>query len=535
MKARALALIAAAALGGCGKNTALTLTILVPPNSDPFADASTVEIALHGDNVTQAPATAMVSGGQFSASLEITSPPRDNYVWLTVDARNSAGVVVGHARTPLFTLPSSDAQVTVYVGRPGLVTPTAVKLLDDSDTGATNMGRKFLAGAALRGQIATPLNAPSIGALIVGGLNDSGQPMAKAWLYSPTRHSLMSVQNPLTARHGAVLVPSADAQAGEQALMWGGASGAGQLYTSAENFDPSQTSDPTQPAATPQWAEPSPEVRDAGPPGAYLPAMAEPTDGVFVLTGGSSLAGDGPALAQAVLVQRTGGSADTASKLGVTRLPPAIDGTGPLVVPRYQHSASRATLPSGAGALLFGGLSAADAMAGKPVTEAFLADKKTFEAIILQPTQPESRRGHAAISLPSGKMLIIGGYLTDAPGPTTVQGSALLIDLNARTYVVRDSFLRTPRYAASLTLINKDAMNKELLLCGGFDPTGAPIADCELFTSDDKLERIGNPIPLPHARAGHLALQLETHQVLLVGGVGDGLRTVPDLDIYTDL
>ena len=74
-----------------------------------------------------------------------------------------------------------------------------------------------------------------------------------------------------------------------------------------------------------------------------------------------------------------------------------------------------------------------------------------------------------------------------------------------------------------------------LLLCGGFDPTGAPIADCELFTSDDKLERIGNPIPLPHARAGHLALQLETHQVLLVGGVGDGLRTVPDLDIYTDL
>lgn len=533
MKAKALALIAAAALGGCGKNTSLTLNIVVPPNSDPFADATSVDIQIHGDNVPADPVTAMVSGGQFSASLEISSPPHDSYVWLTVDAKNSAGTVVGHARTPLFNLPSDDAQVTVYVGRPGQVTPTALALLDDSDTGPVPAGRKFLAGASLRGQATTPLAAPSIGALLVGGLGDNGHPFAKAWLYSPTRHALIAVDKPLTARQGAVVVPSADALTGSQALMWGGADDGGGLSTSAENYDPTQTGDETQ-DHVPEWSMPSPEIRDAGPPGAYLPSAAEPTDNTFVLTGGSSKVGDGPALAQAVLVQRTPATSDTAAKLGVIRLAPAIDGSGPMVVPRYKHTASRATLPSGAGAFLFGGLTDADQAAGKPVTEAYLADKRTFEPIILQPMQPPSRRGHAAISLANAKVLIVGGYTTEAPGPTTVLGSALIIDLNARTYTVRDDFLKTPRYAATLTQISKDGTLKELLICGGYNASNTPIADCELFTSDDSLTRIGNPT-LPHARAGHLAIQLETHQVMLVGGVGDGLRAIPDIDFYTDL
>jgi len=50
---------------------------------------------------------------------------------------------------------------------------------------------------------------------------------------------------------------------------------------------------------------------------------------------------------------------------------------------------------------------------------------------------------------------------------------------------------------------------------------------------DDKLDPIGSPIPLPHARAGHLALTLEIDQVLLIGGVGDGNKGVAEIDIYT--
>lgn len=515
-------------LAGCGRNTGLTLKILTPPDSDPFASANTVVLTLQGDQTSQQQTTATVTSGRFEAKLELSDPMRDSYVWVKVEALDGGGQVVGRGRSPLFVLPQSDTDVTVYVGRPGQVTTTAVKLPDDSGSQATPVGRKLLAGASLRGRRNTPSNEPSLGALIVGGLNESAQPMAKAWRYSPILHNLVDSGSSQVARHGAVLVPSADAVTGHQALMWGGADAAGTLLTPADKFDP-QVSDISL-----LWTAPAEGMADAGPPGAYAPAVTEIKDAEFLITGGANQVAAAGALplAQAVLISRTPNpTTEMPAKLGVTRLSPT-GGMGPMAAARLGHSASAVTIDQGIGAFLFGGLSYAD-RGTAPVAEFFLESAKTFTAVTLGATPPESRRGHAAVTLKSNKVLIVGGYTEDGSGKKTVLDSALIIDPRAQTFVEKPGFLRTPRYAASITMLST-----EILICGGFDGSGSdgsgiPQNTCEEFTADEKLDRLGELYTMPRARAGHLALPLETDQVVLVGGIGDGMRPIADIDLYT--
>ena len=57
-------------LAGCGRNTGLTLKILTPPDSDPFASANTVVLTLQGDQTSQQQTTATVTSGRFEAKLD---------------------------------------------------------------------------------------------------------------------------------------------------------------------------------------------------------------------------------------------------------------------------------------------------------------------------------------------------------------------------------------------------------------------------------------------------------------------------------
>ena len=65
------------------------------------------------------------------------------------------------------------------------------------------------------------------------------------------------------------------------------------------------------------------------------------------------------------------------------------------------------------------------------------------------PSQPESRRGHVSTTLPSGKVLVVGGYTEEAAGQKTALQSALLIDITAGTYQTRPTLLKTPRFGAT--------------------------------------------------------------------------------------
>lgn len=523
----ALSVLCVAGLSGqtaCGRNAGLSLSILTGAGDDPFAGAATVSITLQGAEFPPRESLAPINGGKFDVKLELTDPPRDKWLYITVEARDAAGQPVGRGRTPLLQLPRDNTALSVYVGRPGRVTASPAALPDDSGSTSSLVGRKAVAATSLRGRRST--TEPGLGALIVGGVDDAGRVLGHAWRYSPVLHQLIDAGTPKVARQGAVLMASADADAGQQAVLWGGADGAGALQTVVDKYDP-QVSD-----ASALWQVPAADVADPGAPGAYAPTVVELRDSVYLVSGGSASATPGAdqPLAQAVMSQRVT-AAGSPVKVGVARLP-AIGGSGPMVVARSEHSVTPVTLGDGVGAVLFGGLSAADRAAMKPTAELFRegTGKNTFSPLTLMPTQPESRRGHSSVTLPSGKVLIVGGYTEEAAGQKTVLQSALLIDISAGTYQTRATLLRTPRYGASLLLLAK-----EIVVCGGFGPGPgyAPIADCELFSPDDSLTPIGDPVPLPRARGGHVAVKLETDQVLLIGGVGEGNRAVSAIDLYT--
>lgn len=517
------ATVAAAALGGgCGGNQGnLSVSIIVPPGvSNPFLTAAKVRITV-GDKQSSAPVTS----GSFQVKLDVDNPPQDSYTRLLVEALDAQDRVLGRGRTPDIVLLVTNASFAVYVGRPGQATPTEVKLADDKMNAAP---RKELAGVSLRGRQVAQVER-AFGALIIGGSDDGGVASPTAWLYDPLQHQLSPYGTLKKARRGAVIAPSADSAQGQQAILWGGVDAGNVLLTDAVKFDPHVSS------LTDVWAAPSMEVADAGAPGSYLPTLSEDKDGTFLVSGGSSDP-DPQNLkpqAQAVLLRRNPApamSSDASPRLGVTRVPPAMDGSGPMLAPRALHSATPVLATEGRAALLFGGLSFADATT-KPVAELFLYDTQKFIELKLAPTAPAlpavTRRGHLAYTLQTGKVLIAGGYTEDGTGAKTLAESALIIDPKAKTFEERPGFFKTPRRAATINQVGD-----ELLVCGGFDKTDKAIADCEMFSLDAAIPT-RTPTPLPTARAGHLALLLETDQMLLVGGVGSDGKALASIDIYS--
>lgn len=513
-----LALLLAGA--GCGKNATVTLRVVTPPGAaDPIASATRLRMTLD-DHVSEVD----VSGGKFNINLEIESPASDKYVQLQLDALDASKQIIGHGRTPNFVLTAAGFDLAVYVGRPGQVTATELVLPDDLGSVQSPQGRRELLGTTLRGRQVTPMAEAGLGALLVGGAVNGGKLASKAWLYKPLTHQLVDAGTPQTPRRGGVLLASADGNQGQQALAWGGLSAANDTIATAEKFDPAVS------ALSLVWAAPEAAYADAGAPGAYLPQSAEIQDSTYVVCGGTD-AKQNP-LAQAVLLRRNPApamSGDTSPRLGVTRIPPRMDGTGPMVVARSEHTATAVTTADGAGALIFGGLSVTDSNAKKPVAELYLADKNTFAPLSFVMPEPASRRGHVAFKLKSGRVLIAGGYSEDGAGNRTADDSAVILDVGARTAESRPKFLKTARYGASIAAVKND-----LVICGGVGTAGAPLSDCELFSLDGTPLPDGQVVPLPTPRAYHLMLPLENDLAILVGGITtkDGV-TAPTLDIYT--
>lgn len=518
-----------AALPACGgdKGT-LKVNIVTPPGADdPFLSATQVRMTV-GDNTS----TADVNAGRFSVKIEIDKPSGDDYTRLSLEALDAAGQVVGRGRTPNFVLLPQNSEISVFVGRPGRVTPTEVSLQNGAGQPA---GRADLSGVVLRGRAVQPTPERGFGALLCGGLDEAGNVEPSAWLYDPLTHKLVSAGKPQVPRRGAALVPSADADRGQQAILWGGApvsGGAeGALPTAAELFDPNMSSLATvfQPAPA--------EVLEAGAPGAVDANVSELKDGAFLVSGGrdrKAAPGDqDQPLNQAVLLARypaPDGASDKSARPGVRRLPPAMNQPGPMAAARLGHSATRVALPEGAGLLLFGGLSVADDMGGKPSAELFSQARSDFRplAVVDEGGKPvPSRRGHVAAALTDGRVLVVGG-LSAPMGMTVLEDSGLLIDPKTGQATARPGLLAVPRHGATASVIDD-----EIVICGGYGADGKPLASCEFIGTTSGM-RSRDLAMMPTARAGHLQLQLETGQLLLVGGVGDG-RLPAGIDLYTPL
>jgi hypothetical protein len=232
---------------------------------------------------------------------------------------------------------------------------------------------------------------------------------------------------------------------------------------------------------------------------------------------------------QAVLLMRFPGTGDSKqARPGVRRIPPAMDRPGPMQAARFGHTMTR--LSSDKELLLFGGLAAADA--GKvPVAEIFSLPRMEFRPLPLRTGEPPadlpSRRGHVAVALRDNRVLIAGGEVI-ADGMARVEDSALIIEPAGPRVTLLPMFLSVPRTEA-VAFIAGD----EIVICGGRGPDRRPLPTCELFSLDGTRARA--PVSMSAARAGLLALPLETDQVLLYGGTGENGALPAAVDLYTPL
>ncbi len=131
------------------------------------------------------------------------------------------------------------------------------------------------------------------------------------------------------------------------------------------------------------------------------------------------------------------------------------------------------------------------------------------------------RMAHTATALPNGRILIAGGFTTEADAAQ----SAELFD------PLRDRFLALPRmgtvrHSHTATLLP----DGKVLISGGFAAGSTTVASAELF---DPITNTFSPTGmLGEPRAGHVAVLLGTGKVLIAGGVGPDWTFLSSAELY---
>ncbi|MBX7114529.1 MAG: hypothetical protein K1X64_09415 [Myxococcaceae bacterium] len=170
---------------------------------------------------------------------------------------------------------------------------------------------------------------------------------------------------------------------------------------------------------------------------------------------------------------------------------------GVMKMARLDHTA--AMLPTGR-VLLLGGFNTTGNLAS---TELFDSFKSAFTDA---PAPPNAPRGDATLSLlPNAKALMTGG--------DTAFDSAFVYEPSSSSWTSTRRLL-TGRSGHTATVLS----NGKVLVTGGKDSTGAPLASCEVF---DSAHQTWNPVAeLKSRRSKHSAVLLANGKVLVVGGNG---------------
>jgi hypothetical protein len=189
----------------------------------------------------------------------------------------------------------------------------------------------------------------------------------------------------------------------------------------------------------------------------------------------------------------------------------------PMLAPRIGHSATAVSvaLPMPhTEVLLFGGTGTA-----APVAE--VMTEGTFVA--LGSEAGPSRSGHTVVPLRDGRLLVLGGVGTDG-APLT---DARFYDPVTRSFALAPLQLQTPRVGAAIFGVGND-----LVVCGGADLAGMPVASAERFDLDTL-------VPLPSlpaaARSGAKVAYLPDGTAILVGGRSfepKGRRPTSLIEVY---
>lgn len=191
-------------------------------------------------------------------------------------------------------------------------------------------------------------------------------------------------------------------------------------------------------------------------------------------------------------------------------LNPASLLTGDLHTARSLHTAT--LLPDGR-VLVVGGIGGTGII--PPADSAELYDPDEHIWSVTSPLN-KKRHGHTATLLPSGKVLVTGGYISGSKTTNTAE----VFDPATGTWALTGS-LDTRRASHTATLLT----NGKVLVTGGWDGSSA-IAGAELY--DPETENWSNTGNLNAPRCMHTATLLQSGKVLVAGGTDVG-----DLDFVT--
>ncbi|MFH2010558.1 MAG: kelch repeat-containing protein [bacterium] len=178
--------------------------------------------------------------------------------------------------------------------------------------------------------------------------------------------------------------------------------------------------------------------------------------------------------------------------------------------------------------LIYGG-----AAAGEPVAELLQVNPQQPDVetvnwgwveTTVDPDPSAMIRDHAALTLPDGRVLVVGGRTLDG----TVLADGVLFDPGDGSFTRVESMLTTARYGHTA-----ERVGNELVVAGGTDASGIPVGDAEIFDVSDDVPSFEAAVDLVVPRTGHHVFLMPTGTMGLLGGVDSSGAPTTVIELYT--
>jgi hypothetical protein len=421
----------------CTQTGTIAVTLVESPNSTLLDGVQTLQLTLT-DPVTTETATRIGSGFAISISVDAN----DSAAQLIATGMDGGGDVVAVGESPLFPVDALDASIAIFMAPPNSVTASTVVL----DPAVDELGVGEL----------------SNGVVFAGGRDATGAPSDVVTIYDAYGQAAVQGTALPAARAGLAL----GVEAGTYVFMFGGTDASGSAQANDWYFDTSAStagvfSDFGAKTGFERTGQTMVEV-DAddfmmtGAPAAELSDLSgvptARTDVSSLPTAAASTAGSDGNF-EAIFVD---GSA-------VTRYRDVNDTFDTLTAPGVaRDGASLVALPTDLIGVFCGG---SDAATIDPVSG----------AVVDVPSVPSvARSSGCAVAATDQILVIAGGTLADGSGIAT-------------TVEIFDAVTLAPIATAPLVVARTNASaiplgNGQIVIAGGSDQTGAPIATVELVT-----------------------------------------------------
>jgi hypothetical protein len=449
----AAGLAGAIALAGCtGLEGTISLTVVTAPDSD--LRERVVRLRMTSDNPADTVEVERGADGGFALRLDLPAEGQSGSV--TVEGFDADGAVIGYGRSLSLPIQAVNGTAAVYLGSPMSLAEAPVAL---------TQARSQMGVAVL-----------PYGAALIGGRASSGAPSAEMEVYNGYTHELqpgLDLPQPRTR-------PSAVAGVGGAVFVFGGGDEAGLDTAEGWRFDTT-----------------------AVPAGSYFP------------------------LATGAGWERSGAAATAIANNRV-----AIVGDPALTIDALTNEvapwAGAPALAGSATTVVFDGVYHALFLGAGPETSVggYLwtgdgAGGGSFQAL----DEPALRRtGHGTVVLPDATTLTIGGRLGDVGGILDTAG--VIVDPRSGEIARRPALLAVGREDAAIA-----ASGEYVLVAGGRDGAGAVVGDAEIFAADT-LERVAT-LPLVVPRHGAQAFALGNGNIVIVGGVNGTGQPVATIEVFT--